>query len=86
MRSVSFKLHPSDVPHIARLSKEHATVLALFRENPNYASIAAELQTPIGTVKSRLHRARAAVVRRRAQAAAMAKVAQMLEHKETANA
>lgn len=69
MRSTSFILHASDAAHIARLSEAHAAVLALFRENSNYEAMAQALSVPIGTVKSRLNRARAKIVELRAEAA-----------------
>jgi DNA-directed RNA polymerase specialized sigma24 family protein len=68
MRSTNFTLYPSDAPHIARLTKEHATVLAMFRENRNYEALAQAIGVPVGTIKSRLNRARAKVVEFRAQA------------------
>jgi DNA-directed RNA polymerase specialized sigma24 family protein len=75
MRTSSFTMHPSDAQHLARLSKEHAEILALFRENSHYESIAATLAVPEGTVKSRLNRARAAIVKMRAQVAKTAEAA-----------
>lgn len=69
MRTSPFTLHPTDAPHVARLRKHHAEALALFRENPSYEAMAAAAGVPIGTVKSRLNRARLAVAKMRAQTA-----------------
>jgi RNA polymerase sigma-70 factor (ECF subfamily) len=69
MRTTSFTLHPSDAPHVAKLSKDHATLLAMFRENRNYETLAQAIGVPVGTIKSRLNRARANVVAMRAEAA-----------------
>jgi DNA-directed RNA polymerase specialized sigma24 family protein len=69
MRTSPFTLHPSDAQHISKLSKQHAAVLALFRENPNYETMAAAMGCKLGTIKSSLFRARAAIVKMRAEAA-----------------
>ncbi len=75
MRSTSFTLYPSDAPHISKLQTHYAEALALFRENSNYETMAAAANVPIGTIKSRLHRARAAIVEMRAKAAKPAEAA-----------
>lgn len=75
MRTSSFTLYPSDAPHIARLNRHHAEVLALFRQNRNYEVLAQTVGVPIGTIKSRLARARAQVLKLRAQAKKSAEAA-----------
>ncbi|HET8541300.1 MAG TPA: sigma-70 family RNA polymerase sigma factor [Anaeromyxobacter sp.] len=50
---------------LARLPEKHRVVLALREiEGLSYGEIAAALGVPVGTVESRLHRARAALARR----------------------
>jgi RNA polymerase sigma-70 factor (ECF subfamily) len=70
-----FTFQPSDAPHIARLSKRHAECLALSRGGASYEAMAISLGIPVGTVKSRVHRARAKIVRLRAKAAEAASCA-----------
>jgi RNA polymerase sigma-70 factor (ECF subfamily) len=44
---------------LGRLSEEHRTILVLREmEQMDYENIAAVLEIPVGTVRSRLHRAR----------------------------
>lgn len=51
------------------ISKRHIEILSMYESIGAYEPIAAELKLPIGTVKSRLHRARAKVAEMSAQEA-----------------
>jgi len=53
-----FPLTEQDEPLLAQLSPRYVEIL---RQEGQMADIAARLNLPIGTVKSRLHRARAAL-------------------------
>jgi len=53
-----FVIFESDEPLIAVLSPDHQNVLRL---TGSYAEMVAQLQVPPGTLRSRLHRARAAL-------------------------
>jgi len=55
----NFHLRDSDEELIAQLHPKHQAIL---RSNGGYAEIAETLNIPLGTVRSRLHRARAALV------------------------
>ena len=57
-----FKLEPGDGEFIDRLPEEQRVLLLA---NGSYADKATHFNIPVGTVRSRLHRARAAVVRLR---------------------
>jgi hypothetical protein len=54
-----FVIFESDEPLIAVLSPDHQNVLRL---TGSYAEMVGQLQVPLGTLRSRLHRARAALV------------------------
>lgn len=54
-----FHITDDDAPLIARLSKEHRDVLGTVG---SYKDIATALSLEVGTVKSRIHRARASLV------------------------
>jgi hypothetical protein len=53
-----FQITENDLPLIRLLEPEHQEML---RASGSYAQIAAQLKLPLGTVRSRLHRARAAL-------------------------
>jgi hypothetical protein len=57
-----FKLQPGDEAFISHLPEEQR---ALLLAEGTYADKAARFNIPLGTVRSRLHRARAAVARQR---------------------
>jgi DNA-directed RNA polymerase specialized sigma24 family protein len=59
-----FPLTEQDEPLLAQLSPRYVEIL---RQEGQMADIAARLNLPIGTVKSRLHRARAALAALRRQ-------------------
>ncbi len=59
MKNRKFTITDADAPLIAKLSPEHQQMLA--RNKSSTATIAAELDLPEGTVKSRMHRARNAL-------------------------
>lgn len=61
-----FPLTEQDEPLLAQLSPRYVEIL---RQEGQMADIAAKLNLPIGTVKSRLHRARAALMALRRQQA-----------------
>lgn len=46
-----------------KLAKGHHAMLVAAAETVGYAALAARLSLPVGTVKSKLHRARAAIAR-----------------------
>jgi len=54
-----FVVFESDEPLIAALQPDHQNILRL---TGSYAEMAVQLQVPPGTLRSRLHRARAALV------------------------
>lgn len=54
----AFELLESDTPHVERLSGPFRDALQAYRPGIGYADVAAELNISIGTVKSRIHRAR----------------------------
>jgi DNA-directed RNA polymerase specialized sigma24 family protein len=54
-----FVILENDEPLIAALSPDHQNVLRL---PGSYAEMVAQLQVPLGTLRSRLHRARAALL------------------------
>jgi DNA-directed RNA polymerase specialized sigma24 family protein len=62
-----FQILETDAPLINHLTAEHR---ALIERKSDYKGVAAELGLPVGTVKSRIHRARASLVKLREQAAA----------------
>jgi DNA-directed RNA polymerase specialized sigma24 family protein len=62
-----FKLFPSDVEHVGKLGRHLTDVLALAHEGHGYRSISRALTIPVGTVKSRLSRARIAITKMRAK-------------------
>lgn len=58
--SIDFKLTDADQPLLELLVKPHRAILLLAHElpDPSYKGIALYLSVPVGTVKSRLSRAR----------------------------
>lgn len=62
----SFALAKADLPYLDKLPAYFAKPIKLLHfEKMNYAEIAADLAIPLGTVKSRIHRGRAAIQRMR---------------------
>jgi DNA-directed RNA polymerase specialized sigma24 family protein len=57
-----FKLLPTDTEHVGQLPKHFASVLSAFETYGRYDTVASVVGLPLGTVKSRLHRARARIV------------------------
>jgi hypothetical protein len=55
----NFRLRESDDPLIAQMKPGYQAIL---RSNDGYTAMAQNFNIPIGTVRSRLHRARAALV------------------------
>lgn len=67
----AFVLVETDAPHLAKIAKRLVDPLKLAHAGNGYKQIAEELlMIPIGTVRSRIHRARAHVLKLRAEAAA----------------
>lgn len=52
------ELLQSDVDHLSKMGWHHVTLLKRWDEGATYAEMAAAVGQPVGTVKSRLHRAR----------------------------
>ncbi len=67
--AAAFVLKAEDELLLAQMPACLAAALRKVHEPCNYVSAALELNIPIGTVKSRVHRARAKVIRLRANAA-----------------
>jgi DNA-directed RNA polymerase specialized sigma24 family protein len=65
-RFQDFKVTDADAPLIDRMKPEHREVL---RATGKYEEIAANLRLSVGTVKSRINRARHRLVRMRAEQA-----------------
>lgn len=63
----NFKIEPSDQPLLEQMT---ALKRDLLTSKENYASFAERHNVPLGTVKSRMHRARVELIRRRAAAVA----------------
>ena len=63
----NFKIEPSDQPLLEQMT---ALKRDLLTSKEDYASFAARHNVPLGTVKSRIHRARAELMRLRDAAAA----------------
>ena len=72
MRLGDFSLLPTDVEHVGKLPKHSVNILAAFESFGNYEDVSNSLGIPLGTVKSRLHRARAKVLASRAETEAAA--------------
>lgn len=66
MRLDNFKIEESDAPLIEKLQKHHRDVL---NHGGSYEQMAADLGIPEGTARSRLHRARKALIELRVGAA-----------------
>jgi DNA-directed RNA polymerase specialized sigma24 family protein len=66
-REFQFQIHDTDASLIEQMSKEHRDILTT---SGSYVEIAAVLNIPIGTVRSRLHRARKNLTELRNQPAA----------------
>lgn len=66
----TFTLLPTDTDAAAALPNKYVGVLWQALNGKGYADIAETLELPVGTVKSRLHRARALIVAARAKAVA----------------
>lgn len=62
------ELLPGDVDHLTKMSWDYVTLLKRADEGAPYAEMAVAIGAPIGTVKSRLHRARAMLARLRSLA------------------
>ena len=56
LKFLKFQLHDSDVQLLSHLTEEHR---ALLLATGSYRELAEQFAIPIGTVRSRLHRARA---------------------------
>ncbi|MBA2689991.1 MAG: hypothetical protein H0U63_04230 [Burkholderiales bacterium] len=67
-RPSPFELLPSDVPHVEKLRRSFQEVLAHAEGGTSYETITVQLCIPVGTVKSRLNRARLQVIALRAAA------------------
>lgn len=75
-----FVLKESDEPHLAKIAPKLVEPLRLAHAGNGYEHIATELlMIPVGTVKSRISRARERVLYLRAQAAAASASDQQLE-------
>jgi len=62
----SFSLCEDDARHLDLIPPDFARPIKLLHfEKMNYAEIAGDLRIPLGTVKSRIHRGRAAIQRMR---------------------
>lgn len=59
IRILDFKVLPSDAPHLEKLSADHRAIL---EAEGSYEDKAASLNIPLGTVRSRLNRARAKLI------------------------
>ena len=67
-----FILLDSDAPYLKRISEQMVKPLRLAHAGNGYAWIAKELELPLGTVKSRINRAREKILIMRAQASVKA--------------
>ena len=65
----SFILRETDKPYLVDIEKRLVEVLMSVHAGNNYAQTAAAYGIPIGTVRSRVHRARAHIMRCRAGSA-----------------
>lgn len=74
-----FKLLGSDDPHLAKIPQRLTEPLCMAHAGNGYEFIASELKIPVGTVKSRIHRARERILVMRARTAAAAASQQQLE-------
>lgn len=71
-RMPPFELLESDAPHIEKLAPQFRQVIAEAAKGDAYLKIAETLGLPIGTVKSRIHRARTQILAAREAAKAEA--------------
>lgn len=69
MTSSRQSVGPITETEVIALKNYHYAVLAAFEGGAEYSAIATTLNIPIGTVRSRLHRARAALAAIRAKIA-----------------
>lgn len=53
------ELLPGDIDHLSKMRWDHVTLLKRADEGASYEEMSLAIRRPIGTVKSRLHRARA---------------------------
>jgi DNA-directed RNA polymerase specialized sigma24 family protein len=65
MRSINFEVTADDLPLLEKLRRRHREILLA---TGTYRELAETLKIPIGTVRSRLNRARAALMKLRDQA------------------
>lgn len=64
-RKYLVELDESDVPHVSAMPKDAAAILIAASLSSSYLDLSFELGVPVGTVKSRLHRARSRLQRMR---------------------
>jgi len=61
-----FRLRDEDMPFVNLMSESWRRLLLSAQEGSSYVAIAADTFLPVGTVKSRIHRMRAAIIDHRA--------------------
>ena len=64
-----FRLLGSDEPHLAKIPERMVEPLRLAHKGNSYPAIAEQMSVPIGTVKSRINRAREQIIKMRATVA-----------------